>query len=420
MEYITHDLENTVEFKEKIIEFKKITSEGLLKYDDLLPYLKEFNEMFKKYNKWVKLTAQEVNNSIYKYDLYIDVIMYHIISSYLTFNSNDDLPTYCYVYVLICKPYLYNIIMCMKTNKEIKAFKESILKELKDLTLSLSTENTKKLMKLLETDEFENYENASALQQFKYFIDASFRINFQHKTFHEITSQFRNSKSMGFILVHCGYNNMRLNSLFINNSNYEKIETPEILTEEVVKKSNVIIHPSSFYKSTVPYSIVDDKLNDIKLPRKENLLLICYDDNKNLDKCHYTVCSFPCINKNKPEILSYKKALRKIEGEIYRTIDNKGLHSLINTDILSKKYDEPLDNTLDRMVTILRIVISTFNETSTYKDFADKFCKELTISKVINESELCYVIPYIKCYTGDYDIESVQKYVKQIFEVIKA
>jgi len=412
MNYIIHDLEENAKYQNIIIEIKESCQKGLVKYCNLTKMLNKLDELLTTDKYWPELSSNDIVKAITNFDLYIDVITNHIINRYVNMEPNDDLPIYCYLYVIIIKPFLYNVLGCMRTNTELQRFKVELLSLLEPIERENPTNaNILKIKGLLEMNEFENYASATALQHFKYLADAVFAGGCQHILWSDINKR----DDVSYILIHSSYNNKRKDSLFVM-SNTRHNNFQQVLSEDFVRNAKFIIHPTSTYEATEPFSIVDGNIKPLKGIKNKSILLICYDDDKDLNKCHYTICAYPYFeDKFKGQLLSRQQVERKLDGEIYKCIDKETLYNLLDIDNASKIYDQPIEKKVDVEIQFQSIISQTFSATANYKEFSHKLYTSLLKTDIFQNDELVYVHAYIECYTGDYNMESLQKYFSELF-----
>lgn len=396
---LTHGLENSVFLDEMV-------NKALSKYTPETYSYNEFKTIYQTLESelcsskiFPKIPPNEINKIFNRHDLYIDVLTYHVISKYTQYKVNNDLPYYCYVYILLIRPYMYNVIMCMRTNNEIIEFKKQLLEEVHTLLINNSSKEILHLQELLTTDEFFEYQYKSALQQFKYFVDVIF-IN---------DPEILKKPNTSYVIVHLSYNNMYPQSLYttINLAKTRNIFlTEDYLTKLKIFDNNIIVFPRHDM-----IEIVDHEFNTCELSNN-NIFVISYDNARELSECTLLVCHFV----GKQLTLSKEEAERKINGELYKSIDIDKLIDNFTISNAIKYYDEP--EQYDKMLPIKfqAFLTKIFNECSSYKTFYKVMSTNNAIYEFFNNDELQYFLLYMRGYDNDYDKIKILDYAMSFYK----
>lgn len=366
-------------------------------------FSQQFDKLYtvlRKHNHFPKIVHNEFHKIASEVDIYLDTLTWHVLTNYTKFVRNDDLPVYCYVYMLIDRPYLYNVLMCMRTNDEIVKFKSEMFEIVKEIVINNASKRIVSIKELLETNEFECYDKVSSLQQFKYFIDGTFWSNFRNFM-----------PNTAYIVVHLSYNNNNLHSIFA----YNKLDSNKnivALTEEYARQTKVIKEFPKIYVKKQPYTIVDSTFRECSL-KNNNVFVLCADNAPELKDCYFTVVQF--VNHN--QSLNKHDAERKLDGEIYKSIAFE--QAKINFDISNnlKIYDNPAVVDKDKEMKFKSEIAHLCDECVSYKDFLSQVIKSMTLKFTFdNDDEWFYFTAYLRGYDDDYDKSKILKYVYDFYE----
>lgn len=390
---LTHNLENTNnEFKEVINNMLTKISKTDYVYNKFTENFKLLSELIVKHKVFPQIEANEFYKVVNNIDLYIDALTYHVIRNYENFVKNDDLPVYCYLYIIIVRPYIYNVLACMRTNNEIIKFKNDMLEHCKELLINNKSNEIVKIHDLLITNEFSDYDRVSSLQLFKYFIDTTFNQETTYKGYSSII----NEPNVTYIIIHLSYNNTEPKSIFT----YNDVKRDDIisLTESYAKNTKLFNEFDNIYIRDKPYEIVDYNFQNSQLC-DNNVFVICYDNDKDLKKCLYTQCQF--INQNIK--INKKDAENKLNGMVYKSIAFERVKTYFDISNSLKNYDDPVKVDDIKKMKFKAFIDKLVESNKNYKCFLKSLNQSNEIESLFdNESELFYFKLYMKGYDEDY------------------
>ena len=179
-EYAKHYKLKTFHLKQKYEKLKDIITNVKSKYKPLRYNYKDFEDDIRtiykiiKKEKFFELNEKQLMDATSQHNIYIEVLTYAILQEYKKSKRERKLPIFVYLCCLVLRPWLYNVIFCNLTRDEQIKFKKQLLDYYNETFSNSVFVGLTDIKKILELNEFENYDKKSSLQQFNYFIDCSF------------------------------------------------------------------------------------------------------------------------------------------------------------------------------------------------------------------------------------------------------
>ena len=214
-------------------------------------------------------------------DIYTEALTNIAISQYLK-KQCISLPPYCTLLILSVHLILSEIFICNRTLSEWNKYRQTLIDEsLRIFGENPKHEGTVTLIKYLNIPIDES--DKSALWHAKYFINYTFKPEFINITCDNLPQY---GEDVNYILVNASYNN----------------DIPEsiVLYKDILKTNARLLNPQTIDKfipyevkqpvqSTSWYTICDSHLNPTKEIKYNTYILLCYNDDRFYQKCHYSV-----------------------------------------------------------------------------------------------------------------------------------
>lgn len=380
----THHLGDIAELNRIVRTLKGNYDKSTYSYANIEEDLRTIVNVLRE-NEFPRLTENELLKTFNQHDLYVDVITYAVLDEYFAYSRERKLPPYVYVYAIITRPFLYNVILCNLINEEQDEFKKLLLDAFiihfgKTVSPSIVAAHD-----LLMIDEFRDYEKYSALQQFKYFIDCSF--DTYCKPYSDFNTVFQ--KDVTYVVIHLSYNVRNTNAIFA----YNDTRSPSgiSLTEEAIATTKYLNEFEVFQRS-VCYEIINMNCEEIYLS-DENIFVVCYDNDEDLHNCIFSVCKF----KGQSEILNNVEAKNKLNGLVYACYTKQNIEHFITIDNKSKIYDEPEDRLRKYNNEIHSTLMNLYNPDKEMFIENIKHCHKLR--QFMLEPEIDYLLVFIRGLT---------------------
>lgn len=265
-------------------------------------------------------------------DIYTEAITHLIIDNYKNNIINDTLPNECYILMLIRYPYFINILQCNRTFANYKQFRSSLLSTLNKMYPVISNQLVLQVQKMLSTNLDETYDirKCSMIHYLHYFIDFRFDVNSIAIT----SDQLPKDQSYSYFIVNLTYNLPSNNAIVLYHNN-PKIKSL-ILNPANMDKYRCIVNPPNVVKASLPYYSTDCNFKQIEYYTQNIYVLLCYNDDEDLSKCHYTIAYHGEKGTVNPKIIN-----ELLQGSITKSITDSDIENYINITFLKTFSDEP-------------------------------------------------------------------------------
>lgn len=328
-------------------------------------------------------------------DIYTEAITYKFVTAYSEGISLAKFPNECIILMLIRYPYFINILQCNRTFKQYINYRKSLLETFEIMYPMKTNEMVNHVYELLTTDIESVYDirKCSMIEYLHYLMGFRFE-----KGSVAITADLLPKGSdVSYLIVNLTYNIDNLNSIIIYKDN-PKIKD-KILNVNNIPKYKCIEKPANISKATVPFISVNEFMHPIDEYKPRVYILLCYNDDKDLEKCHYTIAYYGTDGYVDGRFIN-----NMLQGSIPRSLTDEDVWIYINTTFLKTFSDDP--ESIDTLHTELRrfadIVTKAFddvkreNKTGVYffEGFITNVLADERLTSILHPDEL----PYFRIY----------------------
>lgn len=302
-------------------EVDKLIKRRNLSYDDLVPYMDKLEKQLTTYPNIVDLHLPV--------DIYVETLTRLIARDYLK-GVKIDYPPHCVVLMLSVHLYLLELVMCRKTFDEWLSYRKVLLDA---LVKTFSDKPRYACVVALQSALSTTYdvEHKSALYRAKYFIDCEFRKQFIAIPADKLPGY--KTKDVNYLVVNASFNNNESDSIVLYN-NVEratsKFLNPNTITDyKMCRKCEM--HPSTEW-----FTILDSNMKRLTaFSSKIVHIVLCYNDESDYAKCHYTVAF-----SRQSDTPTREAAQRFIDGYVDKTLTEEDINAYLRKRICKLCADE--------------------------------------------------------------------------------
>lgn len=373
----------------------------------------EVNKILTELNK-IKISSWPRKINLSKnIDIYVESIAVHMLYSY-TKNLKFKYPLHCIINVLIKHPFFINIIQCGKNLNEWKEFVKDIINELQLMYGETNSSREINELKLMLNQVYIDENKESSIHRFHYLMGFQFESETVGVTGDELLEILKKSllldESTIFISINTSFNILNNKSIII----YKDIPKlrEKLLNIKTIDLFNPFIEPKQIFKAERDYDILNskfEKINELPLNYNKSFVVLCYNDSKNRNECHYSLANYA-----ETIYLSKEDTKNFVEYRVLKTIDAKILDFYLKEDFYNKLCSKKkhVEDLKKDYIKLMQLTKETFNR-SDKNTFAEKFMYSIASIDILNEHELPFFNLYLSKVKNmePYNLQSVLDYI---------
>lgn len=295
--------------------------------------------------------------------------------------------------MLIRYPYFINILQCNKSYIEYIKFRKTLNEAYEEMfkgsKYSTDIENVKNILNI----DISSYDirKCSAIHYFHYMVCFHFDKQFIGITYDDLPKD----DSITFFIINAAYNVYDTESIIIYKS-IDKAKT-QLLDINNMHKYKYLIKPKQVFKPSKPFVMVNNKFAPITKLSKKVYILICYNNDEQLDKCHFTIALY-----DKNGFVDDVFIDKFIQGNIPKSIDNDNISDYLRMMFI-KTFPDNNEN-----ISELHKEISLMAKIAGDGIKAAMDDKTPISSKILNDKRLMTILtkaelPFFKLYLREVD-----------------
>lgn len=331
-------------------------------------------------------------------DLYTEIVTHIVVNKYLTRERVWNVPHEGYVLMLIRYPYFINILQSNRTFNEYLKFRAELVDTLDTMFPVKSNQVIIHVRNLLTTDIATTYDirTCSSVHYFHYLM--CFRFS---KEYVAVTKdRLPIGDDVSYFVINLTYNLDNPKSIIIYTEN-PKIKN-KILNPFNIPKYKCIHKPEKVIKAKLPFHHMNTQFEEIEYHKSKVYILLCYNDNEDLTKCHFTVALF-----DEAGYVDSKFINNFINGWIPFTISKNDVYNCINTTFMKSFSQDPapIKEITNDCNIITKIACRAFDAVRD-SGITDIRLFDAMANEIISDPELLDVVdstelPFLKLYLGN-------------------
>ena len=386
------------------------TSYADMSYDRVIkPLVTEMEEYMRTHD--IKLMPKRTFNL--PVDIYTELITQKVVSNYANGIVSDKLPNECIILMLIRYPYFINIVQCNHTFKEYLRYRESLLETFDNMFPVKSNEMVRHVRELLTTKIEDAYDlRTSSMVHYLHYL-TGFR--FERGMVAVTADALPKGPDVSYLVVNLTYNISNLNSIIIYHDS-PKIKD-KLLNVANIPNYKCIERPENVCRADTPFISTDDTFKAIEYYKPNVYILLCYNDNEDIHRCHFTIAYYGENGFVSPEFVN-----NMLEGSLPTSITMTDVNNYINTVFMKTFSDDPesVDLLHKEIQTMIDIVCKAYDDAKlanlTKAPMYDHIIRSILADKrlppIVHSDEIpffkIYLTNMIVVHANDYDSPNIK------------